>query len=160
MSAPPPLVNTALFFRREQSESRGCERAYEQRPATEPAARPDSGGGLPIVRCDEDARFALPGGGGVHVALLFDGASLDGARALAELGKSALVGWCALLEPVAIDVGQATETGRWFGLQSVPALVAIWDGAVLAIEYDFDPPALQALAAAADKRYRELEPDR
>jgi len=112
-----------------------------------------------VARTDEDARFALPGGGGVHVALLFDGNSVDGVRALAELSRSALVGWCALLNPVAIDIGRATDVRAWFGLQSQPALVAIWDGAVLAIEYDFDPRALQSLAAAAVKRYRQLEPD-
>lgn len=118
---------------------------------------------------DQDAKALLPQAGAqrnaqLHVVLFFARHDEDNASLLARFDALPVP---ATARAVAVDLDGAPEVARWFGIQKTPALAAVSNGALLALEdecaadacqclIDFAAWQLQSLADEGGAR-RELE---
>jgi len=57
--------------------------------------------------------------------------------------------WRGDLRIAVVDVHRAPQTARWFGVHTGPALAAVYDAALLAIEHECSEEAFARLIAAA-----------
>jgi hypothetical protein len=106
------------------------------------------------ISSDEDASFLMPGQQSPMTLVIFCGADapvVQKARELsAELDVPEQWGF-ALVDPEA-----ASETTRWFGIKDMPAMGAVCDGALLALEYECSLEAFERLIHVARQQYAQL----
>lgn len=98
------------------------------------------------IQSEAEARRFLPAGGGDYGLLLF---VRSGDPACATVVASA----AAQPDPRklhVLDVDRCPHASRWFGLVEVPSLVAVADGALIAIEQRWGPETLKRLDAVAN----------
>ncbi len=106
------------------------------------------------VDSDEDASFLMPGPQKQMTLVVFCGADAPVVGKARELSSQVDIPeqWSfAVVDPKA-----ATETVRWFGVNDVPAMGAVYDGALLAVEYECSLEAFERLIQLAKQQYVHL----
>lgn len=106
------------------------------------------------VASDDDAAFLMPGHHDAVTLVLFCGAQapvIERARALADQVELPQ-GWSLAV----VDPNSAADTARWFGVTEVPAMGAVSDGALLAVEYECSLEAFERLIGLAKRQFRHL----
>ena len=103
---------------------------------------------------DEDASFLMPGQGGQPTVVLFCGAQapvVDKAR-----GISTRAGLPDQWSLAVVDPDEAVETARWFGVSDQPAMGVVFDGALLAVEYECSTEAFERLLHVARQQFLSI----
>lgn len=103
---------------------------------------------------DEDAQFLMPGQGADMTLVIFCGADapvVDKARALSSEVEIPEAWSFAVVDPEV-----AADTARWFGVTEMPAMGAVYDGALLAVEYECSTQAFERLIELAQQQYVHL----
>ncbi len=106
------------------------------------------------ITSDEDASFLMPGHGDEVTLVLFCGAGAPVVQRARELSTQVrLPGAWSL---AVLDPQVARDTAHWFGVTELPAMGAVCDGALLAVEYECSLEAFERLIAWAKRQFGQL----
>jgi len=107
------------------------------------------------INADEDAEFLMPGKSPKLHLVLF---CAPGAPTIQKARD--LVTQIEVPEDLAfvhLDPSGAPETTRWFGLSDTIGMAAIYDGAMLAVEYECSLDAFRRLLTTARQQHARLK---
>lgn len=106
------------------------------------------------IASDEDASFLMPGQQSPMTLVIFCGAGAPVVHKARELSAQLDIPeeWGFAL----VDPESASETARWFGIKDMPAMGAVCDGALLALEYECSVEAFERLIHLARQQHHQL----
>ena len=104
--------------------------------------------------CDEEARGLLPGHDPKTLFIVLFLSPGPQAQRLVERFRQ--LAFPRGARAAVLDVSCARESAEWFGITRTPAIAAIADGSLLAIDYDCDQQRCEEVAALALQQLQRL----